>query len=136
MVLGKARQLRDAHFSREYSKPLEITELVNDLLIEAEEVAAGDFINKIPLTDFRLLQERTADGRCLLIDESGNLGLGLCSTQPGDLVAFIRNARVPFILREAQKGRYELVGEANIRGFMHGEIAEVGPVELREILIQ
>ena len=82
------------------------------------------------------MQERTADGRCLLIDESGNLGLGLCSTQPGDLVAFIRNARVPFILREAQKGRYELVGEANIRGIMHGEIAEVGPVELREILIQ
>jgi hypothetical protein len=56
----------------------EITELANDLLIEAEEAAAGDFIKKnIPPMDFRLLQERTADGRCLLIDKSGNLGLGL-----------------------------------------------------------
>jgi hypothetical protein len=86
--------------------------------------------------DFRLLQERTVGGRCLLIDESGNLGLGPCSTQPGDLVAFIRNAGVPFILREAQRGRYELVGEAYIHGFMHEEIAELGPVELQEILIQ
>jgi hypothetical protein len=108
---------------------------VNVELAEAEEAAAGDF-KKIPPMDFCLLQERTVSGRCLLIDELGNLGLGPRSPQPSDLVAFIRNARVPFILREAQKGRYELVGEAYIHGFMHREIAEVGPVELQEILMQ
>jgi hypothetical protein len=74
--------------------------------------------------------------RCLLITRSGDLGLGPISTQSGDVVAFIRNTRVPFILRNAQADSYTLVGEAYIHGFMCGEIQNEGPPEFKEIFLE
>ena len=75
-------------------------------------------------------------GRCLLVTRSGDLGLGPISTQSGDVVAFIRNTRVPFILRNAQAGRYTLVGEAYIHGLMCGEIQNECPPEFPEIFLE
>jgi hypothetical protein len=75
-------------------------------------------------------------GRSLLITEPGDLGLGPTSTQSGDVVAFIRNTKVPFILRPAQDGYFSLVGEAYIHGFMQGEILEEGPLKFQEIILQ
>jgi hypothetical protein len=119
----------------------EIAELVNDIAAEVREANIGNggifYSKRHPEPrDFLLATGGLYRGRCLVMDESGNLGLGPSSTKKGDVVAFIRNARVPFILRKAQEGRYELVGEAYIHGFMHGEIAREGPVQLEEIILQ
>jgi len=74
----------------------------------------------------------TTGGRCLFITNDGRLGLAPSSTRAGDVVAFVRNARVPFVLRPAGDGRYYFVGEAYVRGLMHGE---VGILELGNILL-
>jgi hypothetical protein len=86
--------------------------------------------------EFRQRMFRVVGGRCLLVTETGELGLGPISTQSGDVVAFIRNTKVPFILRKAQAGRYTLVGEAYIHGFMYGEILREGPPEFQEIFLE
>jgi hypothetical protein len=75
-------------------------------------------------------------GRCMLVTKSGELGLGPISAQSGDVVAFIRNTKVPFILRKAQAGRYTVVGEAYIHGFMHGEVLREGPPDFQEIFLE
>lgn len=48
-------------------------------------------------------------------------GLALVMTQPGDEVWLLQCAKVPFVLRPREDGRYYLVGEAYVHGLMHGE---------------
>jgi hypothetical protein len=75
-------------------------------------------------------------GYCLLVTCSEDLGLGPMSTQSSDVVAFIRNTRVPFILHNTQAGRYTLVREAYIHGFMCGEIQNECPPEFQDIFLE
>ena len=92
-------------------------------MMEPEFAHRRVFIPKEKHGTSKIIQDITqaSTGRCLIITESGELGLGPISTQPGDVVAFIRNTKVPFLLRKAQAGRYTLVGEVYIYGFMCGE---------------
>ena len=49
------------------------------------------------------------------------LGVGSESVQEEDSVWIIAGSRVPFILREAEPGKFKIVGGAYIHGFMKGE---------------
>ena len=54
----------------------------------------------------------------------GNLGLGPNHIRRGDKVAVFGGADVPFILREAAPGKYQLLGEAYVDGIMDGEASD------------
>jgi hypothetical protein len=107
-------------------------------LMEAGIASTEPFFPKVRHDAWEIIQQinGVAGCRSLLVTESGKLGLGPLSTQSGDVVAFIRNTIVPFILRKAQAGRYTVVGEAYIHGFMHGEILEEDPPEFQEIILE
>jgi len=74
--------------------------------------------------------------RCFIVTEKGRFGLAPRSAIPGDDVVFVRNARVPFIIRKVEGGNYEHVGEAYIHGLMHGELKSQGHLSLEEIILQ
>ncbi|ORY10899.1 heterokaryon incompatibility protein-domain-containing protein [Clohesyomyces aquaticus] len=63
--------------------------------------------------------------RSVFIAKEGNLGLGPCAMQAGDLVVVLWGGQVPFVLREEDGGDwYRCVGECYVDGFMQGEVAE------------
>ena len=61
---------------------------------------------------------RTAVMRC------GKVGRVPHRTEVGDVVAVMRGVRVPMVLRRAGPGRFKIVGQAYVYGFMHGEAFE------------
>lgn len=64
------------------------------------------------------------------------LGLAPMLAQKGDHICILRGAKVPFILRTtAQEGRFRVVGEAYIDGFMHGRFEELDCTAQETILI-
>jgi hypothetical protein len=65
--------------------------------------------------------------RCLYMTREGFIGLGPLSTKPSDQVWILQAAKVPFILRPMDNyGRFNLVGETYVHGFMNREFAGAG----------
>jgi hypothetical protein len=62
-----------------------------------------------------------ARGKKPFITEKGHLGLGSVHLQPGDSVAIFGGAAVPFVLREREDKKYQLIGEAYVDKIMDGE---------------
>ena len=60
----------------------------------------------------------------LLWTTGGYVGHGPSDTKPGDKVAILWGAEVPFILRPQPQGGFALVGEAYMHGLMDGEGVE------------
>jgi hypothetical protein len=60
-------------------------------------------------------------GRRLFSTTSGYIGLGPDSSKPGDEIFVLHGACVPYVLRLDQSGRYRLVGECHLEGFMGGQ---------------
>ena len=48
------------------------------------------------------------------------------SVKAGDSVWFFPTSRVPFVLRHIADNQHELIGEAYLHGYMHGELEEKG----------
>ena len=64
----------------------------------------------------------------LFLTNTGFLGLCPPSTQPGDSVWVLPNAKIPFMLRPlADTTHYTLVGELYLHGCMNGEVGNVFP---------
>ena len=64
------------------------------------------------------------------------LGLAPMLAQKGDHICILRGAKVPFILRTtAQQGRFRVVGEAYVDGFMHGQFEKLNFPTQETILI-
>jgi hypothetical protein len=72
----------------------------------------------------------------IFITRKGYLGLGQLSLRVGDCCWIIPGACVPFILRSKGEGRYHLVGETYVHGFMHGETLEQEEFGLKEIELE
>lgn len=66
--------------------------------------------------------------------EEGYLGLAPAHSKPGDIICILLGADFPFIIREVEKEKYELVGEAFVYGIMDGEGLELGK-EVEEIFL-
>ncbi|KAF2736267.1 hypothetical protein EJ04DRAFT_490318 [Polyplosphaeria fusca] len=62
--------------------------------------------------------------RAPFVTEKGHLGLSSWHAKPGDIVALIHGAQVPFILRHHRNGKYRIVSEAYVDGIMDGEAAQ------------
>lgn len=72
-------------------------------------------------------------GRLPFVTRKGHLVLGSEYVKQGDLVALIKGAQVPFVLRRHCGEAYQLIGEAFVDGIMDGEAAEDS--EFREIVL-
>jgi hypothetical protein len=54
------------------------------------------------------------------------LGLAPMLSQEGDHICILRGAKIPFILRTTgEQGRFRVVGEAYVDGFMHGQLEKL-----------
>jgi hypothetical protein len=62
--------------------------------------------------------------RCFALLNNNFLAAVPWEARAGDLVAVIRGASVPFVVRP-QTGKHLLIGDAYVEGIMHGET--VGP---------
>ncbi|KAH0843862.1 hypothetical protein AYO21_09900 [Fonsecaea monophora] len=72
-------------------------------------------------------------GRLPFVTSTGHLVLSSEHVRKGDVVALIKGAQVPFILRREENSAYKLISEAYVHGIMDGEAAEedkFGTVEL------
>ena len=59
--------------------------------------------------------------------KQGFIGLGPLSVEPLDQVWILQAAKVPFILRPMDRhGKFNLIGETYVHGFMDGEFAAAG----------
>jgi len=67
----------------------------------------------------------------------GYIGLVPDGAESGDFVCFIQGAQVPFVLRRSPAGRYRLIGECYLYGYMRDELAGLGlPVEVEDLLLE
>ncbi|KAH8682834.1 hypothetical protein BGZ60DRAFT_368391 [Tricladium varicosporioides] len=62
-----------------------------------------------------------ARNRREFVSSNGRLGIGSTYVQPGDKIAILPGANIPFVLREREAGGWRLIGEAYIDSIMHGE---------------
>lgn len=73
---------------------------------------------------FKEQMNKIMTGRRLFRTREHYLGACVMSAKSGDQVWILPAQDVPFILRDAGDGQYNLVGEAYVHGIMHGEAAE------------
>lgn len=59
--------------------------------------------------------------RCVFASSGGFLGRGPPTTRIGDVIAIIKGAQTPYILRTRETECYTLVGEAYVHGVMDAE---------------
>jgi hypothetical protein len=65
-------------------------------------------------------------GNNLCVTDEGYMGLVPDEAKPGDFICFIQGTRVPFVLRRSPGGRYRLISECYLHGYMRGELAGLG----------
>lgn len=65
-------------------------------------------------------------GNHLFVSDSGYIGLVPDQAKPSDSICFIQGARVPFVVRQGLRYRYQLIGECYLHGLMKGELSEFG----------
>jgi hypothetical protein len=59
--------------------------------------------------------------RTWFLTSRSHVGCGPALMQVGDVVAVLFGARVPFVLRQQQDGRYRLIGDCYVHRMMDGE---------------
>jgi hypothetical protein len=64
------------------------------------------------------------EGQVMFTTSAHTIGKGPDTTLKGDEVWILQGARVPYMLRPQEAGRYEFVGEAYIQGIMKGRAYE------------
>lgn len=67
---------------------------------------------------------RVTSGRSPFVTEKGHLGLTSRYVRPGDTVAIIASAELPFILRQREGGHFTMVSEAYVDGIMDAEAVD------------
>ena len=84
---------------------------------------------------FAVATGRVYSNRTLFVAGNGSLGLAPLAATQGDQIWFLAGAKVPYILRPTDEAdTFELVGEAYLHGYMHGEAANVAGNLKRVIL--
>ncbi|KIN00196.1 hypothetical protein OIDMADRAFT_145702 [Oidiodendron maius Zn] len=89
-----------------------LTSSLNKRLVDKREVSK--FIGRM---------EHLIEGRRLVKTKAGYLGLGPEEARPGDVIALVKGAKVPLVLRSSSSSLcWELVGDAYVHGMMQGEL--------------
>ena len=64
------------------------------------------------------------------------VGFGPTSVKESDFVCILQGAKVPYIVRRIEFGKYKLIGEASVFDVMFGEMEELPKnFEKREIVL-
>lgn len=71
--------------------------------------------------DFEYAMRKYTLGTSFCITKSGRLARVPHKSRPGDRICIFRGGRVPFVIRDAEKGYFQLVGECYVQGIMDGE---------------
>lgn len=95
-------------------------------------------IKAVNMLGWRCCQNLQARRLCLT--SKGLIGLVPKDVQIGDVVAVIKGAPIPFILRKAgaavlNEDRYALIGHAYIHNIMHGEATEMADYREQDIVL-
>jgi hypothetical protein len=80
---------------------------------------------------FQKVVDHMCEGRVLFCTESGFMGLGPDWMCIGDEVCILKGGRVPYILRHAEDGYYNLIGECYVAGAMNGELVSASRSDCR-----
>ena len=112
-----------------------------DMILEQEKTLKYLSQNNLPafqlyrsqlLREFHILVSTNGVNRRLFRTQQGYLGLGPQSLEVGDSIWIISDTEIPFAFRKVQSdttNRCQLVGEAYVHGFMHGEaFKDVEPI--------
>ncbi len=65
--------------------------------------------------------------RRIFVSSRGYLGLGQETLHVGDIISILLGETALFLIREAELGYHELIGEAYVHGIMHGEFLAKNP---------
>lgn len=90
--------------------------------------------------DFSTLRSISSNvmSRRLVTTHTGHIGLAPATVVPGDAIYILLGSTMPVILRPDQDGRFEVVGECYVDGFMNGEAIErldSGEFRLQDIVL-
>jgi hypothetical protein len=87
--------------------------------VELSESTIQSTIGSLPPDDISKASMKYAEtipriikNQAFLVGENGYIGRGPLAAKSGDLVCVLNSGGVPFILREAFRGNYYLMGEA------------------------
>jgi hypothetical protein len=117
------RTYHDVHHSMTYQGDVIENHPDADLLLSLE----------VPDQSFQNAIDYVCEGRILFCTQTGFMGLGPASMRIGDEACILKGGKVPYILREATEGHYNLVGECYISGAMHGELVSSSRLDCSQI---
>ena len=103
----------------------------------APEVSMANLRKTVSLERYASLLWELYTARRVFLTSEKQLGLGHGSALPGDEVWILQGARTPFVLRRNGNlgdDTFQLIGEAYVHGFMHGE-AVTSAISLKPICI-
>lgn len=86
--------------------------------------------------EFRRLSLLFSSTRRIFRTHENYLGNGPKSARPGDQVWILAGAKIPFVLRPQENGKYVVVGDAYVHGIMHGEAFEKQGFEFVNIQLE
>ena len=86
------------------------------------------------LEDLRVALRAALTMRRFAVTGRGYFALAPRGARVGDQLVVLRHAAVPFVVRRAGEGSgYVLLGEAYVHGIMHGEVVEMGDLEVEDV---
>ncbi|KAJ3544957.1 hypothetical protein NM208_g2761 [Fusarium decemcellulare] len=85
--------------------------------------------------EIRTAMKRALKDRRLGITQKGYLGLFPQRAKEGDDIYVLENCVVPFVMRPAEHGNLQLVGECYVYGIMEGEAVEAKDIILGKIVL-
>ncbi|KAF2204554.1 hypothetical protein GQ43DRAFT_146464 [Delitschia confertaspora ATCC 74209] len=118
-ILAKCRLMYHFKLSNFLAAHINLSEQKNILSNEAQMMQIEGNSK-----EFHIALGYVMPSRRLFRTSKGYLGLGPERAVVGDKVWMLQGGRVPFILRGRDGRIHELLGEAYLHGFMHGEMAE------------
>jgi len=138
VIMERLGQLAQTDSSGKIPQPEEVKSYSGDWIATRMLCGAEDpeREGQVKVAESCFISGMMMTGRNLFILSTGHLGKGPISTRVGDSAWVIPGANVPFILRRAKSGRYHVVGEAYVHGFMRGEALEVDKVNFMEIELE
>jgi len=90
-----------------------VKKLYHSFVVPTEERVLETSRN-LPASQLHILIRN--DERRPFITSGGHLGLGLSAMLPGDKIAVLFGAELPFIRRQDDEGYYQIIGEAYVHG--------------------
>jgi len=77
---------------------------------------------------------RIFGGKLFCLTANGHFGSMPHNADPGDIVCVVYGRHVPYVVRPCGEGRYTLIGDCYLHGFMRGEAMSL-EIETQEFIL-